>query len=73
MGKALIFSGVTVSEPLEVVNLRQPLVSASDYVSEFAKLATGIKETDKTYLTSFIQTPMSNNLWNKTRLSKCNP
>ena len=65
MGKALIFSGITVSEPLEVINLRKPLVSASDYVTEFSKLATGIKETDKTNLTTFIQTLMSNNLWNK--------
>lgn len=64
MGKALIFSGITVNEPLEVINLRKPLVSASDYVTEFSKLAT-ISENDKTHLTTFIQTLMSNNLWDK--------
>lgn len=67
MGKALIFSGVQVQEPLQTVTFIKTLVTASDYVDEYAKLATSVTSEQKQYLTTFIETLMSKGIWDKVR------
>lgn len=67
MGKALIFSGVQVQAPLQTVTFVKTLVTASDYVNEYAKLATSVTLEQKQYLTTFIETLMSKGIWDKVR------
>lgn len=67
MGKALIFSGVTVDSPLQTVTILKELVTADDYINEYAKLATGVTSVQKNYLKTFINTLMINELWDKVK------
>lgn len=67
MGKALIFSGVKVQEPLQTVTFVKTLVTAADYVNEYAKLATSVTSEQKQYLTTLIETLMSKGIWDKVR------
>lgn len=67
MGKALIFSGVQVQAPLQTVTFVKTLVTASDYVNEYAKLATNVTSGQKEHLVNFVQTLMSKGLWDKVK------
>ena len=67
MGKALIFSGVIVDNPLQTVNFIKELVTADDYINEYAKLATAVTSEQKNYLKTFIETLMNNGLWDKVK------
>lgn len=67
MGKALIFSGVQVQEPLQTVTFVKTLVTASDYANEYAKLATSVTSEQKEYLTTFIETLIFKGIWDKVR------
>lgn len=67
MGKALIFSGVTVDNPLQTVTIIKELITADDYINEYAKLATGVTSVQKNYLKTFINTLMTNGLWDKVK------
>lgn len=67
MGKALIFSGVTVDNPLQTVTIIKELITADDYINEYAKLATEVTSEQKNYLKTFITTLMTNGLWDKVR------
>lgn len=67
MGKALIFSGVTVDNPLQTVTILKELVTADDYINEYVKLATGVTSVQKNYLKTFINTLMTNGLWDKVK------
>lgn len=61
MGKALIFNGVTVESPLQSVTFVKELITPSDYVNEYAKLATEVTSIQQTYLTTcriFIKCPL---------------
>lgn len=67
MGKALVFKGVKVDTPLQVVTFVKELITASDYVNEYSKLATSVSSEQKTNLVTFVKTLMNNNLWDKVR------
>lgn len=67
MGKALIFSGVTVDNPLQTVTILKELITADDYINEYAKLATEVTSEQKNYLKTFINTLMINGLWDKVK------
>lgn len=67
MGKALIFSGVTVDSPLQTVTFIKELITASDYVNEYAKIATEVTSEQKDYLNTFVDTLISNGIWDKVR------
>lgn len=67
MGKALIFSGVIVDNPLQTVTILKELVTADDYINEYAKLATEVTSVQKNYLKTFIETLMTNGLWDKVK------
>lgn len=67
MGKALIFSGVTVDNPLQTVTIIKELTTADDYINEYAKLATEVTSEQKNYLKTFITTLMTNGLWDKVK------
>lgn len=67
MGKALIFNGVTVNSPLQTVTFIKEPVTSDDYINEYAKLATEVTSEQKGYLKTFIETLMTNNLWDKVR------
>ena len=67
MGKALIFSGVTVDNPLQTVTIIKELITADDYINEYAKLATEVTSEQKNYLKTFITTLMTNGLWDKVK------
>ena len=67
MGKALIFSGVTVDNPLQTVTILKELTTADDYINEYAKLATRVTSEQKNYLKTFIETLMTNGLWDKVK------
>lgn len=67
MGKALIFSGVTVDNPLQTVTIIKELITADDYINEYAKLATEVTSEQKNYLKTFINTLMISRLWDKVR------
>lgn len=67
MGKALIFSGVTVDNPLQTVTIIKELITADDYINEYAKLATEVTSEQKNYLKTFITTLMANGLWDKVK------
>ena len=67
MGKALVFKGVKVDNPLQVVTFVKELTTASDYVDEYSKLATSVSSEQKTNLVTFVGTLMNNNLWEKVR------
>lgn len=67
MGKALIFSGVTVDNPLQTVTIIKELITADDYINEYAKLATEVTSVQKNYLKTFIETLMPNGLWDKVK------
>lgn len=67
MGKALIFNGVVVDSPLQTVTIIKDLITASDYVNEYAKLATEVTSEQMKYLKSFINTLMANELWDKVK------
>ena len=67
MGKALIFSGVTVDNPLQTVTILKELTTADDYINEYAKLATRVTSEQKNYLKTFIETVMTNGLWDKVK------
>lgn len=63
MGQAIIFKGLTVTNPLQTVNF--PLTTASEYVSAFLTSAVSAT-TQETELTNFVQTLMDNGIWDKT-------
>lgn len=67
MGKALVFKGVKVDSPLQTVTFVKELITASDYVNEYSKLATSVTSEQKTNLVTFVKTLIDNNLWNKVR------
>ena len=67
MGKALVFKGIKVDTPLQVVTFVKELITASDYVNEYSKLATSVSSEQKTNLVTFVKTLMSNNLWDKVK------
>ena len=67
MGKALIFSGVTVDNPLQTVTIIKELITADDYINAYANLATEVTSEQKNYLKTFIGTLMTNGLWNKVK------
>lgn len=67
MGKALIFSGVTVDNPLQTVTIIKELITADDYINEYAKLATEVTSEQKNYLKTFITILMTNGLWDKVK------
>lgn len=67
MGKALIFSGVTVDNPLQTVTFIKEFITADDYINEYAKLATEVTSEQKNYLKTFITTLMTNGLWDKVK------
>lgn len=67
MGKALIFSGVTVDNPLQTVTIIKELITADDYINEYAKLATEVTSEQKNYLKTFIETLITNGVWDKVR------
>lgn len=67
MGKALVFKGVKVDAPLQTVTFIKELITASDYVNEYSKLATSVSSEQKTNLVTFVTTLMNNNLWDKVR------
>lgn len=67
MGKALIFSGVTVDNPLQTVTILKELITADDYINEYAKLATEVTSEQKNYLKTFIETLITNGLWDKVK------
>ena len=67
MGKALVFKGVRVDAPLQTVTFVKKLITASDYVNEYSKLATSVSSEQKTNLVTFVTTLMNNNLWDKVR------
>lgn len=67
MGKALVFKGVKVDAPLQVVKFVNELITASDYVNEYSKLATSVSSEQKTNLVTFVKTLMNNNLWDKVK------
>lgn len=67
MGKALIFSGVTVDNPLQTVTIIKELITADDYINEYAKLATEVTSEQKNYLKTFIGSLMTNGLWDKVK------
>lgn len=67
MGKALIFSGVTVDNPLQTVTIIKELITADDYINEYAKLATEVTSEQKNYLKTFITTLITNGLWDKVK------
>lgn len=67
MGKALIFSGVTVDNPLQTVTIIKELITADDYINEYAKLATEVTSEQKNYLKTFITTLVTNGLWDKVK------
>ena len=71
MGKAIVFNGLTVNNPLCVVSIKRRVVSASDYVNEYCKL-TGINdETQKGLLTEFVNSLISVGVWDN--VIKCFP
>lgn len=67
MGKALVFKGIKVDNPLQTVTFIKELITASDYVNEYSKLATSVSSEQKTHLVTFVETLISNNLWDKVR------
>lgn len=67
MGKALVFKGVKVDSPLQIVTFVKELITAYDYVNEYSKLATSVSSEQKTNLVTFVKTLMSNNLWDKVK------
>lgn len=67
MGKAIVFKGVKVNAPLQTVTFVKELITASDYVNEYSKLATSVSSEQKTNLVNFVKTLMANNLWDKVR------
>jgi len=71
MGKALIFSGVAVANPLQTVKFVTPLVTANDYVTKYSSLATEVTTLQKGYLETFVNTLISNSIWDK--VIKCYP
>jgi hypothetical protein len=68
MGKAIIFKGVVVSNPLQTVNF--PLNTAAEYSSAYLVNASSAA-SKQTELNTFIQTLMDNGIWDKT--SHCYP
>lgn len=67
MGKALIFSGVIIENPLQTVTFVKQQFTASDYVNEYAKLATSVTSEQKKNLTKFIETLIANEIWDKVK------
>ena len=67
MGKALVFKGIRVDTPLQTVTFVKELITASDYVTEYSKLATSVSSEQKTNLVTFVKTLMNNNLWDKVK------
>lgn len=67
MGKALIFSGVIIENPLQTVTFVKQLITASDYVNEYAKLVTSVTSEQKKNLTKFIETLIDNEIWDKVK------
>lgn len=67
MGKALIFNGVTVESPLQSVTFVKELITASDYVTEYAKLATSVTIEQKENLSEFVKTLIINGIWDKVK------
>lgn len=67
MGKALIFSGVAVENPLQTITFVKELVTASDYVTEYAKLATSVTIEQKENLNEFVKTLIINGIWDKVK------
>lgn len=64
MGKALIFEGVTVSNPLRTVTFAPS--TAEEWVDNFADVVT-LTSGEKNALTTFVNTLMNNNLWDSVR------
>lgn len=67
MGKAIVFKGIKVDAPLQIVTFIKELITAYDYVNEYSKLATSVSSEQKTNLVTFIKTLMNNNLWDKVK------
>lgn len=67
MGKALVFKGIKVDTPLQVVTFIKEFITANDYVNEYLKLATSVSSDQKTNLVTFVKTLMNNNLWDKVK------
>lgn len=67
MGKAIVFKGIKVDAPLQTVTFVKELITSSDYVDEYSKLATSVSSEQKTNLVNFVKTLMANNLWDKVR------
>lgn len=64
MGKALIFEGVTVSNPLRTVTFAPG--TAEEWVDNFSDVVT-LTSSEKNALTTFVDTLMNNNLWDSVR------
>lgn len=64
MGKALIFKGITVRDPLTTVTLMVGK-NADYYVSNYAKLSTNVTIEQKTALLAFVTTMIESGIWAK--------
>lgn len=64
MGKALIFDGITVSNPLRVITFAPD--TAEGWVNNYASVVT-IDSTTKAALVTFVQTLMNAGLWDSVR------
>lgn len=65
MGKALIFSGVTIDSPLQSVTFVNELITASDYVSAYKEAVGGLTSKEENSLLTFVENLMANGIWDK--------
>ena len=64
MGKALVFDGITVSNPLRTITFAPE--TAEEWVNNYADVVT-LTSGEKSALTTFVDTLMNNNLWGSVR------
>lgn len=65
MGKALIFSGVIIDNPLQTVTFKKELITASDYVSAYKEAVGSLTSKQESSLLTFVENLMANDIWDK--------
>lgn len=71
MGQAIIFNGVVVSNPLQIVTFVEKLVTAEDYVAAYKKKVTTISGPQETALVTFINAMIAAGVWDS--VVRCYP